>query len=282
MVVRTRRMITEDRKNSYVTSGTSPTGPAEQQRKKTGGKQKKQQRKETEGKETNIAIGTLNIVDGRGNRLEMACNRLARIGVDIAIITETKLNGHHTTSAYGYTIVATKCENQHQGGVALAYRTDQDWHIENEKAFGPNVLKATLVHEDRRTPIIGVYFPPSEEDMTTMVHLEMARVNEEADRTIILGDLNVNLKKPRNDREQEIVEALGANGGLRDISTEFKMRRGKPHKWTWRKWREGERVSAICDYILSGRTLQWKNFVNVDVDFDTDHRLIKGKLRSRK
>lgn len=268
MVVRTRRMVTEGR-NSYVTSGTSSTGPLEQQRK------------ETEEKETNITIGTWNIVDGRGNRLELACNRLKRIGVDIAIITETKLNGYHSTSAYGYSIVATKCENQHQGGVALLYRPSQDWHIENERAFGPNVMKATLVHEDRRTTIIGVYFPPSEEDMTTMMHLEMARENVEADRTIILGDLNVNLKSPRNDREQEIVEALGTDG-LRDISTEFKMRRGKPHTWTWRQWRKGEKVDAICDYILSGRTLQWKNFVNVDVGFDTDHRLIKGKLRSRK
>ena len=51
---------------------------------------------------TGITIGTLNIVDGRGNRLEMACHKLSRHNVDIAVIKETKLNGYHTVSSYGY------------------------------------------------------------------------------------------------------------------------------------------------------------------------------------
>lgn len=60
---------------------------------------------------TGITIGTLNIIDDPGNRLEMACNRLTRHGIDIAIFTETKLNEFHPASAYGYSIVATKCKN---------------------------------------------------------------------------------------------------------------------------------------------------------------------------
>ena len=48
-----------------------------------------------------ITIGTLNIVDGRGNRLELACRELQRHGVDIAVVTETKLCGFHTVSSFG-------------------------------------------------------------------------------------------------------------------------------------------------------------------------------------
>ena len=283
--------------NSYVDRGTRSTRAARRGGNEDGGNGRRgggrkavespinlaasSRRIEEEDEEKSITIGTLNIVDGRGNRLELACNRLNRIGVDICVLTETKLNGFHTTATYGYSIVATKCENSHQGGVALLHRANEDWHIENERTFGPNVVKATLVHEDRRTTIIGIYVPPSEEDMTTMMHLEAAMANVDLDKTIILGDLNVNLEKPKDDRTNEIVEAIKTHG-LKDISKGFKVRRGKPHKWTWRKWRLGERIKAICDYILSGKRLEWKNFVAVDTAFDTDHRLIKGKLRSRK
>ena len=51
-----------------------------------------------------ITIGTYNIVDGRANRLELACKRLQRQGIDIGVLTETKVNGFHTVSAYGYHI----------------------------------------------------------------------------------------------------------------------------------------------------------------------------------
>ena len=71
---------------------------------------------------TDIHIGTLNIIDGRGNRLELACKEVASYGIDIGILTETKLNGFHTFNSYGYQITVTKCENQHQGGVALIHK----------------------------------------------------------------------------------------------------------------------------------------------------------------
>ena len=59
-------------------------------------------------KPSGINIGTLNIVDGRGNKLELACKTLRRLGLDIVVLTETKLNGYHTVSSYGFSIVATK------------------------------------------------------------------------------------------------------------------------------------------------------------------------------
>ena len=38
----------------------------------------------------NVTTGTLNVMDGRGSRLAMACGCLARHGVDVAVVTEAK------------------------------------------------------------------------------------------------------------------------------------------------------------------------------------------------
>ena len=84
----------------------------------------------------NITIGMYNIVDGRANRLKLACKRLQRQGVDIGILTETKVNGFYTVLAYGYHIWASKCENKHQGGIALIHRDSEEWHIEDVELFG--------------------------------------------------------------------------------------------------------------------------------------------------
>ena len=66
-------------------------------------------RRHTEGTGTSgITVGTLNIVGGRNNRLEMTCKELEQTGVDIALLTETKLRGYHTILLYGYDIAATK------------------------------------------------------------------------------------------------------------------------------------------------------------------------------
>ena len=132
-------------------------------------------------------------MDGRGNRLEMACERLRRHGIEIAILTETKLVEYHTTFQYGYKITATKCENQHQGGVALLSKKQSTWHIESIKKHGQNIIQGTLVHGEKRTNLVGVYIPPSDEKMETIQQLDKVMKNERYDDTIILGDMNVRM-----------------------------------------------------------------------------------------
>ena len=65
-------------------------------------------------------IRTLNIIDGRSSRLQLACEQLRRYNLDLAVLAEAKLNGTHATKWASYEILATKCTNQHQGGVAIA------------------------------------------------------------------------------------------------------------------------------------------------------------------
>ena len=141
------------------------------------GQRRKNTREEENGgkgrrKRNNINIGTFNIIDGRSNRLELASWNLERHNIDICFLTETKLNGYHTSSTYGYDVVATKCSNPHQGGVALLYRKSKEWHLEDTKTIGDNIIKTTLVSCTGRIILVGVYRPPSEEDLKTIHQLD--------------------------------------------------------------------------------------------------------------
>ena len=113
--------------------------------------------------------------------------------------------------------------------------------------------------------------------MTTVKFLDEAMKHENADSTIILGDLNINLMSPKDERSIDIAEVIETYD-MRNLARHFKCRMNKPVRWTWRKYREGNKMEAICDYILHGCLLKWKNFKVVDLPFDTDHRLIKGKF----
>ena len=107
-----------------------------------------------------LSICTYNIVAGGGNRLEQVMRCMKMMNMDIGLITETKLQGYHTTLCEGYDIVATKAKSRHQGGVALCYRKSEYFHVEGTRTFGPNVIRATLVSGRKTWRLVGVYFPP--------------------------------------------------------------------------------------------------------------------------
>ena len=144
-------------------------------------------------KHNDIRIGTLNIVSGRSNRLEMVCKKLKRYEIDLCILTETKLSGFHTVESHDFKIFATKVKNKNKGGVAMLYQRRENFHIESPKCYGENIIKANLIHGGKRTVIIGIYIPPSEVNGETMMNLDKALKNEDSRKCIILGDLNVNL-----------------------------------------------------------------------------------------
>ena len=92
----------------------------------------------------------------------------------LLFLTETKLNGCHTSHAFEYDIFATKLEGRNQGGIALVFQKDRNWHIESVSRFGSNIIKCTLVHDNKRTILVGIYIPPLEEDLTTIRLLDRA------------------------------------------------------------------------------------------------------------
>ena len=250
--------------------------------KRTDREEEQYQTKESK-KTKSINIGTFNIIDGRANRIEMACWHLDRHNVDICFLTETKLNGHHTTSTYGYDVVATKCKNPHQGGVALVHRKDREWHLEDTRTLGDNIIKTTLVNSEGRTTLVGIYIPPSEEDLKTIKLLDEILDGIDNNRLVIMGDLNIKLDDPRDHRQDEIVNALSTYN-LIDLAKHYKSRekKNKYFSWTWRIKRNEKNIQSTVDYILSGHDVKWKRFGTIDTEFDSDHRLIVGKILSRK
>jgi exonuclease III len=100
-------------------------------------------------------------------RLETAMRMMRLMNIDTGILTET-------WKAEGYDIISTKAKSSHQGGVAIFYRSSNNWHIEGTKEYGHNVKLAELVSGKKRWILVGAYIPPSEEDGTTLDHIQAA------------------------------------------------------------------------------------------------------------
>ena len=118
----------------------------------------------------------------------------------------------------------------------------------------PNVITCVFVCGEVRALIIGVYIPPSEVNLSTIKILDSLS-NLIDEKTVILGDLNINYPNPKDERSDEIVDALSTYN-LFDLSTRFSPKKQKPHNWTWRVHWEGKQVKSICDYILSEQKLK--------------------------
>jgi hypothetical protein len=72
---------------------------------------------------------------------------------------------------------------------------------------GPNVLSFQLILGATRWYIVGCYIPPT--NLTTLMHVDEAwRACPKGCHPILLGDLNVNLAAPRNERDDTIAVSL--------------------------------------------------------------------------
>ena len=105
-----------------------------------------------------------NVVDGNGGRLKQAATGLAQMGVDVAVLTETKLvDGKHPKVASWCTIMCSKAANKKQGGVTLLWKVkDSRFGVESVSFNnGPNIVTFQLVTGHLRYHVIGVYIPPN-------------------------------------------------------------------------------------------------------------------------
>ena len=66
---------------------------------------------------------------------------------------------------------------------------------------------------------------------------------------LVLGDLNVDLKKPHLNRANQVSSTLAAYG-LEDILYHFRQRPNFGHMKTWHQKRNGVTIRSSCDYIL--------------------------------
>ena len=230
-------------------------------------------------------IATWNITSGRGARLNGALRALWKMGtVDLCFLTEAKItDGVYTRHAFSYDVVATHAMSAQRGGVALAYRSSPYWQVESTQCHGPNVISCVLVSGRQRTPLIGVYIPPSDE--TTIEHLERALHRFQGGQApIILGDLNTELRAPRDAREQRIA-TLMADAGVSNMLPHFQFPGRHAGQYTWRKYSaDGKSVlnQARCDYILGRDRRRFRSIRLKDPPtYSTDHLMVVGQLMSK-
>ena len=234
-----------------------------------------------------LRIATLNIIDGRKNRLNAALRCMRQMNIDLGILTETKFNtDRYTKAAEGYKVVGTKAEDG-KGGVALIYRDSKGWGLESTQTFGPNVIRTTLVSGGKRWYIIGAYIPPSEVDGKTLDYITQAKetVSNRNWPTILLGDLNVDLETTeetwREGTERRIETAtLMITMGLQSMREHFRQKGKKVGRhWTWKGRREGVQYGSVCDHIMTSKR---NDFINCQIKIprmDTDHNALVGTLR---
>ena len=94
----------------------------------------------------------------------MAAAGLAQMGVDIAMLQETKfVDEKYTKAASGYTIMCSKAVSIRQGGAGLLWREGDSRFEVKSVAFrnGPNILTFQVLTGDRQYYVVGGYIPPN-------------------------------------------------------------------------------------------------------------------------
>ncbi len=96
---------------------------------------------------------------------------------------------------------------------------------------------------------------------------------------LLLGDMNVNLCSPRDERNKLIAKVVEDVMGLTDLSRHFcQQSRGYMRgRWTCQMRRGRRWISSQCDYVLGRATHRWK-YCSVRLRtpqyHDSDHRTI--------
>jgi hypothetical protein len=169
-----------------------------------------------------IAVATYNIHSGQNGGLESTLRAMDGIGADLGILMETKVtDGIYTRKSSGYSVVRfLNAPSAHQGGIALFWRPNKSYLVEHWRIWGPNVLTFVLVTGSCRFFVVGCYIPLN--DLSTATTIKKAW--NECPRghvPLLLGDLNVNLRSPRDKRGKQIAEVVEDVMGLTDLSGHF-------------------------------------------------------------
>ena len=145
---------------------------------------------------------------------------MEQMGVNIAILQETKvMDGLHTRFSSGYNVIATSAPSVRQGGVALVWKDGDAYEVEETRTWGPNVLAFQLVTGRHRYYVVGCYIPPSDLSALEDVRRAWSQCPSGA-RPLLVGDLNINLESPRDERDVEIAEHVD-HMNLTDLTRHF-------------------------------------------------------------
>ena len=156
-----------------------------------------------------FTLAAWNICCGRNTGLTSAAKGWAQMGVGLAVSTETKVtDNHHSHPTSGYKILALKVISHSQGGIALLWgENNGGYKVELAQICMPNLLTFQLIIGDERFYCMGIYIPPT--DTMGVEDLRGAwDACPEGCIPIFLGDLNVNVRAPHDEKNELIVDLL--------------------------------------------------------------------------
>jgi hypothetical protein len=178
-----------------------------------------------------------------------------QLGVDIGFLLETKLTGGiYTHYSSGYSILALTATLVWQGGIALFWRGNNLYEVEETKMWGANVISLHLMMGAIQLFVVGCYIPPSDLEMLTDVDKAWHACPVGA-HSILVGDLNFNFCAPCTECKEMIAKQVDAMD-LVYMSRHFCQCSGKwlRGRWTWRMKKEGRWISSQCDYFFGQKT----------------------------
>ena len=241
-----------------------------------------------------LRVGTLNVRSTQGGNLEATLKSFRRMGLDIAVLTETKLtHDRHTTFRFGYSVCASQARSSSQGGVALVFnRYDDRFDMSLFRRWGPDVVSIMMTSGNQLWLIVGVYIPPTThkdiyEATLEDIYKAAAVAQGEGAQLLILGDINVDLHgvtNPRMDllhgtfegqdeRRASTISTLSSLG-VEDVGRRFLQRRSTGI-WTWGQVRQGKQIRSVCDYILMDpKAKVLSHRIRRVPGCSTDHRMV--------
>jgi hypothetical protein len=118
-----------------------------------------------------ILFASFDIQSGRNGGLEGALRAMDHLGVDIGILLETKLTGGiYTRYSSGYSVLALTATSVRQGGIALFWRGNNSYKVEEMQIGGVNVISLHLMMGAVQFFVVGCYIPPF--DLETLTDID--------------------------------------------------------------------------------------------------------------
>jgi hypothetical protein len=93
-----------------------------------------------------VALASFNIRSGRNGGIEAALRVMEQMGVDIGFLLEAKLTGGiYTRHSSGYDVLASNAMSSSSGGIALFWRGNISYEVEETRIWGPIIISLHLM-----------------------------------------------------------------------------------------------------------------------------------------
>lgn len=254
-----------------------------------GSRIRKQQRKRT------MTMVTWN-VQGIGTKRQEVFEEMAKMKVDIGVLTETKKKGkgNEMVGEYIHFYSGVSKHERAKRGISVVVHKKYKRNIKSWEEIDERIMMLELTKNNREIVIIGVYAPTDDADIITKDQFYekltqvLASINKRKE-TLILGDLNARTGKSqksevvgqhgedtKNDSGQRLID-LCTNFSLKIMNGFFPHK--SIHKYTW--CQPTKNLQSIIDYVIQSQQSKLKiNDVRVcrGSECGSDHFMVRARV----